>query len=509
MKRGMHSHVVRVLKHVVDREDDSREAGAAFELAVCHSSRFGVYPTVELRDEDIDASAMEWLVRSAQAGDERARLALIPVFEAFNGHLPEDLPIESWLTDLVGNHGCLKALEQLERLNPSLHAKVKANYRKTYCGSATRTMHSVLPAGALEDSDEQLKSWSNEDKDTPLHYCACAGDEVFLEHLEDTGIIDTEFLDTTNNQGDTPLIQAMRAGHSEIVRSFLRLGANASIANHLNETALHFLVNIDDRDVDDIAQKLADAGACSQLQRTASGSSSVSFNSFEITGPGSAARRAVYRDNAVVLRALISIENSLSEDQLDSKTENATIWQLLSLAFKLQHAKVLGVLGEWLGPRTKGAINSRKFWHDNNLGTPLETCVFGPVSSNQFSGFDYPERFIRIFRFGGSHRKVLASCLTFLIDSGAEVEESGVVRFAIKHNRRDAIAELSVYAENALYWARLAIENERYEIFQDFLERSSETDMMVPVDGDSSMTLSFPLLFLSQIFVTDLNPILL
>lgn len=505
----MHSHVVRVLKHVADREDDSREAAAAFELAVCHSSRFGVYPTVDLRDDDIDASAMEWLLRSAQAGDQRARLAMIPVFEAFNGHLPEDLPIQNWLTDLVENHGCLNALDQLEQLSPSLHAEVKANYRKTYCGFTKRAVYSEPPTDPLEKSDEQLKSWSNENKDTLWHYCACVGDEVFLKHLEDSGIIDAEFLDATNNQGDTPLIQAMRAGHSKIAKSLLRLGANASLANDLNETALHFLVNIDDHDVDDIAQKLADAGACSQLQRTASGSSSASFNSFEITGPGSAARRAVYRDNAVVLRALISIENSLSEDQLDSKTEKATIWQLLSLAFKLQHSKVLGVLGGWLGPHTKGAINSRKFWHDNNLGTPLETCVFGPVSSNQFSGFDYPERFIRIFRFGSSHRKVLASCLTFLIDAGAVVEESGVARFAIKHNRRDAITELSVYAENALYWARLAIENEKYEIFQDFLERSSEKDMMVSVDGDTRMTLSFPLLFLSQIFVTNLNPILL
>jgi hypothetical protein len=42
------------------------------------------------------------------------------------------------------------------------------------------------------------------------------------------------------------------------------MGADGSIRNHHHETALHFLFNLNDNDVDEVANLLLfDAGACS------------------------------------------------------------------------------------------------------------------------------------------------------------------------------------------------------------------------------------------------------
>ncbi|KAK1765832.1 hypothetical protein QBC33DRAFT_542624 [Phialemonium atrogriseum] len=506
MPGSLHGHVVRVLTHVANKEDgDYRAAAAAFELAVCYSSGFGIPPEVEINDKEAEANAMAWLLRAAQASDQRARLSLVPVYEAFGGQLPPEVPIHAWLEDLV-KEGCTLALDPLRRLSPSSHEQILRYHRQTYCGRRHLVLSEDFTVDVTGDAPERLRGWLNDNHDTVLHYVASKGSLDLLDGLKDRGVIDSELLNKTNRDGDTPLLQAVRAGHADMARALLLLGAQAGIANNLNETVLHFLVNLDDKDIEDIADKLAKAGARPLLQKIADGSSSGGFDGFDIMDSNSAALRAVSKDNAAALRALFHMEDSSPSTGQFGPTAKATVWRLLAFALRFHQTRVLDVLAERLESNMGSVINSRKFWFDNNLTTLLEACVFGPVSSNEAFGFDYPERFTRILRFGVHYRPALASCLHFLVRHGAAVK--GIHRFAIENRRRDAISELTlaIYSNSRLSWARLAIDPPRHAIFHDLLSMHSRAAQGAP---SWAAGVRFPLLYLSQILAGGIDPALL
>ncbi|KAM5343687.1 hypothetical protein ACJ41O_012224 [Fusarium nematophilum] len=486
-------YTLDVLIRTASDDANDKAPAAAFELAISYCSDFGMAPDREMNIEERRLQAVQWLSKSATSGDHRAQLALKTIYDAFGYEIPVDIPLAKWLKDLVVNHGCVSALDQLASLNPRLHQEIIAHYRKTFCGNESAWVVEI----DTSLTDQSPLTVLTERGDTLLHYAASAGDMELLAAFQGRGLT-PEAVNHRNSQGDTPLILAVRAGHPDMVKALVDSGADASLRNSCKETVLHYLVKLDYDDVVEIAWKLSDAGAGRELQTVALGSHSKSFLSLHTIDRGSAALRAVCHNNPVVLEVLFSIEDSLVKNgRAELRTNQSGLWRLVSFALQLHHVDVLMTLNGRLGHET--SIETIKIWTDGHLRTLLETCIWGPVSSNPMSGFDWPEPFARMVRFGGRYREALCSSLEFLLQRGArfEGEDNSIVFNAIKNERRDAVAHLGALfamsyqppaSEPPLApwplskWVRAAIQSEKLGILYDLLQIHYAT--LGPAEGD-------------------------
>ncbi|KAF4996193.1 hypothetical protein FDECE_12534 [Fusarium decemcellulare] len=502
------NYVREVLSHTALDDDKEKASAAAFELAICHSSGFGLPPDPEMNEATRREETVRWLAKSASSGYLPARLALKSIYDAFDYAIPPELPLVQWLTDLALNHGCASALDQLAGLDLQSYQQAVSSYRKTFCGNAEALFYEV---------DRNVTEWDplavlTDREDNVVHFAASTGELDLLNNLKGHPSV-TEAINRRNMDGDTPLILATRAGHSETIRLLLRLGANAALRNTYNETALHYLVNLDDGEVCDIAWSLCRAGAWDELQTVAAGTCSQSLLSLQTIGRGSAALRAVCCNNATVLQVLFSIEDSRVEENSELRTSQSGLWRLISFALKLHHVDVLEILGTRLTDEM--GIETIKIWVDGHLRTLLETCIWGSVSSSPFLGFDWPESFTRMIRFGKRYRQVLCLSLQFLLQRGALLEGSGetIVRDAIHNSRRDAVAHLgATFAVTyepppsnlpitpwpLSRWVRTAIEARQPNIFYDLLQIHyvafdfAEEDLLISDKPAACFCLSIP-----------------
>jgi hypothetical protein len=337
-----------------------------------------------------------------------------------------------------------------------------------------------------------------------LHFLASTGDvQGILAFKANHPRVFPGFLNEANSAGDTALIQATRAGHAEVVLALVDLGADAGVFNLQRETSLHHLANIDSEAVRKVAFKLATAGALPHLHLVATSAGPPHLLGLETPGPASAALRAVYWDSPSALRALFDLEDELAPERRSGKAE---LLGLLEVALAFHRQKVLPVLGGLIGLEMDALINSRQFWQNNLFSTPLETCVFGPVSAIPASGYNYPEPFIRIVRFGRHYLDALATCIDFLLRHGARVRESDMVKFLFHHNRTDAMYILALREASSLGWARFAIATNDPEMFHAILQASLDSDWGRS-GGESRI--NYPLLFVSMMLARGVDSIFL
>lgn len=95
--------------------------------------------------------------------------------------------------------------------------------------------------------------------DRILHIAASCGQLEAIEALLDRfAALEVNQL---NDQGETPLLCACRAGQRSTVLWLTSHGADASIAARNGETPLHWLISLDDEDIQTIGPALVQAGA--------------------------------------------------------------------------------------------------------------------------------------------------------------------------------------------------------------------------------------------------------
>lgn len=111
-----------------------------------------------------------------------------------------------------------------------------------------------------------------------------------------------------NDQGETPLLCACRAGQTETVRLLLERGADVSIATPSKESPLHWLVSFDDADIEDVAGTLIARGADVRLRTT----KNIAYSRFpsgidvDHQAPGTPLSWAVHHDRPAIVRFLLS-----------------------------------------------------------------------------------------------------------------------------------------------------------------------------------------------------------
>lgn len=496
---------MKVLRHSANEQSGLRSAAAAFELGVCYASGFGIEYESSLDDAECQRLSMQWILQAAEHMDYRARLALIPTYAAFGGTLPDNLPIDQWLEDLVLSHGNVLALRQLADINPLLHKEVRMKYQRAYCGNPYQAFKGV--SHFLVSTRDPLTPL-NAMGDTVLHFLASTGNvqKILDLQADDSFVFSEQLLNKRNLHGDTALIQAARAGHADVVKALVDFDADAGLYNFRNENALYFLVDLeredDIDDIDEIARQLTRAGARIPVPKR--------FADLVNTGTGSAALRAVAEESSHVLSALLDVEVAFSMyGGTDRHARKLELLNLLHVALKLHRPNVLSVISkhlERLGLEIETLVNSRQFPGHGGFRTLLEICIFGHISPVPESGYNYPERWSRIVRFGQRYRDVLGYCIGFILKRGAFLEEEGIVKFAIESQRRDALSLLLLQGRNSLSWARYTINSRSPDMFYDILQVPLVSSQRgASVDSRPN----YPLLLISMILAHDLDALFL
>ncbi|KAL4733652.1 hypothetical protein BDV11DRAFT_77005 [Aspergillus similis] len=145
----------------------------------------------------------------------------------------------------------------------------------------------------------------NKRGDRILHLAASTGRLQAIETLLQAFPVLT--VDQLNDQGETPLLCACRAGQMATVLGLLRLGASAAAVAPTGECCLHWLVSFEDKEVEEVGSKLVEAGA-NMRQCT---NQSIAYSDFRATIevdvqiPGTPLNWAVHHDRPQIVRHLL------------------------------------------------------------------------------------------------------------------------------------------------------------------------------------------------------------
>lgn len=431
--------VVSALKLVATSRHDTRRAAACMELAICYACDF--VKEYDASENIIDSSsvAQEYILKAAALGDIWARLIAYRVSQAMQMDIPANYPIRLWLFD-AASQGSRIALESLEKLNISLHKEALTRYRSTLCGNPTEHFTRLDPILKRDP-----RATINERGDTFLHWTASTGQVGELESLIATSLAE-DVINRQNQQGDTPLLCATRAGHHEILIRLVGQNADASIRNAAGENPLHFLGSLDDDQIPVAAQLLVTAGAA--IDAEAKAYTGNTYLQTKPTGKGCPKLRAVMLDQPHVLKALLGLDayQQSLDHRLRYPTSASTQRIMIAWAIRLRHNRTLEVLQEYFcNSPVYQDIGQIRVWNNGNRHSLLELCILGNVSGNVASGFDVPDKFWRYINHGEEYRICLEHSLTFLADNGVDIFEAPCRRarnglfFAIIQDNRDAM----------------------------------------------------------------------
>ena len=251
----------------------------------------------------------------SQAYGYRIWNALTPDFKATVG-LKSQLEISAL-------KGSRTALKDLETAAPDKVADITAKIRTATAGLGAnfffkdQMLHGLahwpwqdmlVSRSSIAEKLRKVRDKSNfqvnKRGDRILHIAASSGWLEAVEALIDTYSVPVNLL---NDQGETALLSACRAGHTRVVHILLNLGADASISTAKNESPLHWLVSFEAGDVTAIGDALLNAGADLRLQTTVPISYSVFRAGIEVDHqkPGSPLCWAVHHDRADIVQYLI------------------------------------------------------------------------------------------------------------------------------------------------------------------------------------------------------------
>ena len=398
---------------------------------MCLSSDFGVLQYDDKSKQSRQDQTLELLTRSAIAGDHWARLAMQPIFASTGQTCPPDLPLVSWLQDLVAQ-GSSAAFSQLECLDPAAASSSLKLYRKTFCGNSTQRFKSLV---VDLDAVPRPHTILNVHGDTILHYAASTGNLVILQRSVNQ-VRQVSGVNSRNHFGETPLLQAARAGQTESVQFLVEHGADAALLNDFNESALHFITEFGDDDVKGVADALKRAGGLVHLQRVSSDSTCNRFLRLHPTGPGTPIQRVVLAGKAKALKILFNLE-AVSTNQ-DLRTTPALLCRMLAYAVKLRYIQVMSIL---LTRLSRLELPKQIRIYDNGQLRSLgELWLFGNVAVNPCSGFDWPERFSRLMNFGPRSCEVLHLSFHILSVNDLLTKDCrSLLKIAVENSRRDAV----------------------------------------------------------------------
>lgn len=241
----------------------------AFLLAALYINGFGV-------DKDT-SKALLWLSRASRTG--------YPLAQAYGYRIVRGLGVSF---EDPGNalgvlttealRGSRAALNDLSKVSKEAFEATKSNLRLCFGGTGARFFHhSEMLHGftlgmwlktfgnvpVLLENFSRLNRIAdykvNNRGDRILHIAASCGQVEAIEALLDRFPILE--VNQVNDQGETPLLFACRAGQTRTVLWLASHEAKASITAQNGESSLHWLISFDDEDIESVGSALVQAGA--------------------------------------------------------------------------------------------------------------------------------------------------------------------------------------------------------------------------------------------------------
>lgn len=386
-----------------------------FTLAACYINGYGTEP-------DTDEAVL--LLSTASKYHSISAAYYYRICTALNIEIPQIQPIVDVLTT-KSLEGARMALQDLETLAPEKAQSTKETLRNFLAGIGADFFHkkNMLYGGSIRGwvealSEKELRAQRldpirdsrdihafpiNKRGDSILHMAASCGILDAVEDLVDNYSMRVNHL---NEQGETPLLCACRAGQAATARSLLKRGADASMATPHKESPLHWLVSFSGIDVETVGDMLLGGGANAHLVNTKPISYSIfpSLMDADCQQPGTPLCWAARHNRADIVKYLL--------DRTDPTTilttgnaRNALHWA----AFAQRHQCVEMMLDAFelhkinftFGPYIKSAVMGSDKFHMMLRHGPKYKVMFqatmdlfykrakGAIFSDGLGGFGY------------------------------------------------------------------------------------------------------------------------
>ncbi|RYP28167.1 hypothetical protein DL767_007315 [Monosporascus sp. MG133] len=260
----------RSLQQVAEDDGISRETRANAYLQLCYAN-IDSFGTVQ----DF-GKALKSLKSAAQLGSHVAASILQPLILATGKTLDSSLgdDLKLWVAKAV-EAGSLFARDQLRPVDEDLSTLKKAEEPlRLFMGAKSATPEGVATADLIEmlflpvnlgvmkvNLDAVQHPWlaslgavgmfMSRSMNTYLHAGAALGVEP--DHFRNAiSVASLKTINAQDDAGNTPLHLALRFGNVEIAQILLEHGARASLANKRGETPWHWLISLEESDVDDV-----------------------------------------------------------------------------------------------------------------------------------------------------------------------------------------------------------------------------------------------------------------
>lgn len=238
-------------------QSPSRRGHAAFQLCICYLNGFGVRLS--------NTKASEFLAHAVSLDYRYAKHLFYRLQSSFSGSFTPNRETIQWLVEGMSSHGFTRhiAAQDLAVLDMERYMSTKKElYNNVSCFTVEAIQLDFTNLESLQRLIPQLPKphasvFIGVNNDTLLHCVVASGfvdaTLLFINQLE----VD---LNTRNELGETPLVQACQAGNRQMVELLISKGAKYVPNDDEKTSPLHYLVRFHDEDVGEVAPILAKAG---------------------------------------------------------------------------------------------------------------------------------------------------------------------------------------------------------------------------------------------------------
>lgn len=373
-----------------------------FCLAALVMNGYGTEPDAQ--------AALKHVAHSAYHGEHNAQAYLYRLSVACDVPIPPFFPLVQFLKHHA-QLGSRMALRDLNDVDPVIAAEVYHRSRSGYGGVGANwyfpenMLHNytqpklanldfLLAQASTAEDVYELKI--NRRGDSLLHFAASSGFKTSVVALIENLGVNVNFV---NECGETALLCACRAAHYNIIDFLLSKDADPSIQAKNGESALHWLISLNDTHGITMGQRFLDAGAdvdALLLQRVTHSTFKAALD-IDILRDGTPLTWAVQCDRSDIVKLLLSNGASpLKQSQIwDGGRQHA-----LGLAAYLHRAECLKIMLTTLEERELSSGSSREY-----LVSPLLDLAVGSA-----------DKFSMILRNSTKYKEQLYMTLALLIE---------------------------------------------------------------------------------------------
>jgi hypothetical protein len=415
------AHIATSLQQIANDKRDPRQLAAAWEMAVCYYSGFGV---------DISFQACsEWLTIAAKGGIVAAQNYFEVLHKAMK--LPhEDISMykarpfrkHMAISEDVANEP-VPVIQEPDTENDSTLLEECEDELES--GSEYTIGHSVRTSAVISMPKKLSDMFGR------------ATQEELQAYFEN----EPDFLNSQDTEGNTPLILAAKGQHIDLL-TFLVSHAHvdASITNNLEQTILHYLPALDVGPIKDLVPKLV--GKHADINHEALPAPLGTEDTLFTTGIRCCSiLNAILHQNMALLDCLLEASHTEEAGHACRICEAGSRFRrILAVSLSIFHAAALNALLNHMKAhdKIKGIhVSSIQVWANQQL-LPIHMLPFKSVA---VAALDLPESFFRAISYGPSCSEALENTIKFLLATQNDKERLSYLMLtaAVENNSVDAV----------------------------------------------------------------------